>query len=145
MDGRRSGTSRWVRCSAEFNEIINECLGAHAGHQAQHPPGAFEHIFRLIIPKEDLPFGPGTKVSSEFLLGHNDYIMEEAFVYGVTCLSKWFGKDKFPVGLYDLWPPRAPSHLHVRPPAVVVDEEEGASPGAVASSSGRRGRVTRGD
>ena len=54
MDGRWSGTSHWVRCSAAFNEIITECLGAHAGPQARHPPGALEHIFRLIIPKGDL-------------------------------------------------------------------------------------------
>ena len=91
-------------------------------------------------------FGPGSRTSSNFLLGHNGFIIEKAFVYGVICLSKWLGDKVFPKGIYGLWPPQAPSHIHRRPPLINVDEasadEESAggakAPEAAASSSGAK-------
>ena len=56
-------------------------------------------------------FGPGSRTSSNFLLGHNGFIIEKAFVYGVICLSKWLGEKVFPKGIYGLWSPQAPSHM----------------------------------
>ena len=142
MDGRREGTTHWVKCSAAFNEIINEVLGDGAGGR-RHAPGVLEKIFKQIIPKGDVIFGPRSRTSGNFLLGHNDFIIEKAFVYGVYCLSKWLGQELFPRGIYGLWPPQAPSHIHRRPPPISVDEdscnEESAggakATDAVASSS----------
>ena len=138
MDGRRDGTFHWVRCSAAFAEIINEVLGVGPG-QRRHAPGVLEKIFKKIIPKGDVIFGPHSRTSSNFLLGHNGFIIEKAFVYGVICLSKWLGEKYFPPGLYGLWPPQAPSHLHLRPPPIPVEDEEPDVPvaaGAAAASSG---------
>ena len=136
MDGRREGTSHWVKCSAAFHEITNEVLGDGAGGH-RHAPGVLEKIFKKIIPKGDVIFGPGSRTSGNFLLGHNDFIIEKAFVYGVYCLSKWLGQELFPQGIYGVWPPRAPSHIHRRPPPISVDEDSSneESSGGVASSS----------
>ena len=43
---------------------------------------------------------------------HNGFIIEKAFVRGVICLSKWLEKKVFPKGIYGLWSPQAPSHIH---------------------------------
>ena len=137
MDGRREGTTHWVKCSAAFNEIINEALGDGAEGR-RHAPGVLEKIFKKIIPKGDVIFGPTSRTSGNFLLGHNDFIIEKAFVYGVYCLSKWLGEELFPRGIYGLWPPQAPSHIHRRPPPISVDEDssnEEASGGAKATDA----------
>ena len=78
MDGRKEGTTHWVKCSAGFNEIINEVLGDGPG-QSRHAPGVLEKIFKKIIPKGDVIFGPRSRTSCEFLIGRNDYTMEKSF------------------------------------------------------------------
>ena len=137
MDGRKEGTTHWVKCSAGFNEIINEVLGDGAEGGRRYAPGVLGHIFKKIIPKGDVIFGPKSRTSGNFLLGHNDFIIEKAFVYGVYCLSKWLGQELFPPGIYGVWPPRAPSHIHRRPPPISVDEDSSneESSGGAASSS----------
>ena len=50
MDGRREGTAHWVKCSAAFNEIINEVLGDGAGGR-RHAPGVLEKIFTKSFPE----------------------------------------------------------------------------------------------
>ena len=50
MDGRREGTAHWVKCSAAFNEIINEVLGDGAGGR-RHAPGVLEKIFKKSFPE----------------------------------------------------------------------------------------------
>ena len=51
------------------------------------------------------------------LLHVNDYVMEEAFVYGIVALSKWLGEEQFPYGVYGQWPPKFPAALVPRSPA----------------------------
>ena len=117
-----SGTTHWVRCSAAFNEIINECLGPGAGPQRRHPPSALETIFKSILgPHVALIIGPRSLTSSKFLLGHNDYIMEKACAHGVICLSQWLGEELFEPGFYGNWPPKAPSQIHSAVPTIHLD------------------------
>ena len=38
----------------------------------------------------------------------NDYIMDKTFVYAAIMLSKWFGRERFPAGVFGFWPPEPP-------------------------------------
>ena len=52
----------------------------------------------------------------------NGHIMGSTFEHGIICLSKWLGRDRFPQGVFDQWPPALPMHL--RPSLDVLSEAE---------------------
>ena len=59
-------------------------------------------LFKLIVPRARDIFASLTWLR---LLHVNQYSMEKSFVYGIVALSKWLGQDRFPPGIYDVWPP----------------------------------------
>ena len=121
-DRRISGTPHWVRCSAAFNAIIEECLGDGPVVGQRHPPSCLEKVFRRILgPSVALIIGSKSLTSSEFLLFHNDCIMEKAFCHGIILLSLWLGEELFEPGVYGNWPPKAPSQLHAAVPTIHLD------------------------
>ena len=67
--------------------------------------------------------------SCKNLLHMNDYVMERACVYGVIALSKWPGLDRFPRGIYGMWPPDPPPEAVPAPAAadvLAIADDEGA-------------------
>ena len=57
------------------------------------------------------------------VLCRNHCVMEKAFVYGITLLSKWLTVDRYPGGYFDKWPPGLPSEMRPALPAPVEGEE----------------------
>ena len=107
------GPSRWVRCSANFQAVMQsrdpQC------HDAKIAEATLLRIFQGCIPcAEHLLSGA---MSCKNLLHMNDYIMEKAFVYGAIALSKWLSDKFLPSGVYGYWPPD--------PPEAVVQEPSG--------------------
>ena len=47
--------------------------------------------------------------SPYWLLHQSHYILDKAFVRAVIGVSRWLGEERFPDGLYGLWPPPAPA------------------------------------
>ena len=47
--------------------------------------------------------------SPYWLLHQSQYILDKAFVRAVIAVSRWLGEERFPDGLYGLWPPPAPA------------------------------------
>ena len=47
--------------------------------------------------------------SPQWLLHQSNYILDKAFVRAVIGVSRWLGEERFPDGLYGLWPPPAPA------------------------------------
>ena len=58
------------------------------------------------------------------VLQANEYNMDKSFVYGVIMLSKWLGQDRFPAGVYGMWPPDPPPGVIPLVDAVAVGGEE---------------------
>ena len=47
--------------------------------------------------------------SPYWLLHQSHYILDKAFVRAVIGVARWLGEERFPDGLYGLWPPPAPA------------------------------------
>ena len=74
------------------------------------------------------------------LLHANGYVADKAFVFGIIAVSKWHGKERFPLGVFGRWPPVSPKAYLFPKPVVQVDDGlllyAPAGCNAEASSSG---------
>ena len=114
------GRARWVRCSAPFNMV----LGTHYPDpwEGRDAAAGLLAIFKKCVPSPSQIFGGAA--SLRHVLHANEYNMDKSFVYGVIMLSKWLGQDRFPAGVYGMWPPDPPPGVIPLVDAVAVGGEE---------------------
>ena len=98
--------SHQVRCGLPFDEVTQ--LVHPKTHFSKDAVGTLLRLFQLIVPCADKVFKAGGPYALMRILYLNDHVMEKAFVYGMMCLSKWLGKERFPHGVYGKWPPEMP-------------------------------------
>ena len=94
------GPRRQVRCGLPFQDLLQEHVPEDRLNTDANETLA--RLFKLIVPRARDIFASLTWLR---LLHVNQYSMEKSFVYGIVALSKWLGQDKFPPGIYDVWPP----------------------------------------
>ena len=107
------GAVRSVRCGLNFETLIDK----HAS-PALHGRDTVAMLYCLLsacVPSARKMFV--NSFSPLRLLHMNDYVIEKTFVYAIVALSKWFGEDRFPPGIYGAWPPAPPNDLMRTPPA----------------------------
>ena len=101
------GPRRPVRCALPFQELVDK--EAPQTRFAHDPVDALLRLFSACVPEARRVFaGACTPLR---LLHVNDYVMEKTFVYGIIALSKWLGEERFPHGVYGVWPPEFPADL----------------------------------
>ena len=98
------GRARWVRCSAPFNMVVGTYYPDPWG--GRDAAAALLAIFRKCVPSPSQIFGG--PASLPHILHINNYNMDKSFVYGAIMLSKWLTIERFPRGVYGVWPPDPP-------------------------------------
>ena len=90
-----------------LNIVLHLPLYKKAEGDDHDPIKALNALLRSCFENSHLIFnGPW---SPYWLLHHSDYILDKAFVRAVIGVSRWLGEERFPDGLYGLWPPPAPA------------------------------------
>ena len=120
MTPPHGGPLHGVRCSAQFNTVLGTYYQETFAAK-RNAEGAMLEVFKQCIPKPSQIFAP--PVSFKHLLVMNDYSMDMTFVHGAIMLSKWLGQDRYPCGVFGLWPPEPP------PGAIPAIEPEAVAPG----------------
>ena len=116
-----SRTRRYVRCSLPMMEVINKVYPKTNHVAASDGCEALRKLLQHCIPEADRIFVKGTLHGYDSLLHQNEYILDKAFVYGIMCLSRWFGPRNFPWGIYGTWPPKFPENVVPKGGAVPID------------------------
>ena len=119
-----------VRCGLPFQEFVDAVAPkTHFGHD---PVDTLYRLFQACVPQAKHIFT--AHYTPLRLLHVNEYVLEKAFVYGIAALTKWLGKDWYPLGVHGMWPPKMPAELVPKYPGTHVDTA--ASSQAASSSSG---------
>ena len=125
------GARRAVRCGLPFEVLVDTYAPKTAfGHD---PAETLRQLFQLCVGDVSHIFT--ASYSPLRLLHVNDYVLEKAFVYGIISLSKWLGKEWWPMGVYGKWPPTMPADLVPRFPGSSVVSVDTTAPSQAASSS----------
>ena len=117
FDGTRTKTP--VKCGSPFRQFMAPFFAPDM-FGCVDPAELLRGLFRRCVPKPDCIFKDCNSVAR--MLHTNGYVLEKTFVHGIICLSKWLGRDRFPQGVFDQWPPALPMHL--RPSLDVLSEAE---------------------
>ena len=96
------GGSYNVRCTATFQQFLRQREFDRGGC----PLATFTLLLQAVVPHAINIFT--REYAPIQLLHENGYIIEKAFVYAIVCLSKWLGRDRFPMGIFGQWPPPMP-------------------------------------
>ena len=130
FDGTRTKTP--VKCGFPFQQFIAP-LFAPDRFGCVDPAELPRGLFGRCVPKPEHIFKDYNSIAR--MLHTNGYVLEKTFVHGIICLSKWLGRDRFPQGVFDKWPPVLPMHLRpsldeaeVPPPEVLSEAEEAEVP-----------------
>ena len=114
-----------VKCGFAFQQFIAP-LFAPDMFGSVDPADMLRGLFGRCVPKPELIFKDNNSIAR--MLHTNGHVLEKTFVHGIICLSKWLGRDKFPGGVFDQWPPALPMHL--KPRLDVLSEAEVPPPEA---------------
>ena len=113
------GPKRGVRCGLPFQTLLEKYVPQEQC-AAKDPIQTLLRLLSLCVPKARDIFTGASHPAR--MLHMNAYVMEKTFLYGIICLSKWVGQEKFPTGIYGQWPPPLPDDCKPNiPPAAVVD------------------------
>ena len=120
-----------IRCCKEFEWILfGNAWKAGSPHDALW---MMRKLVGKVCPSaEDLFM---TRFGFHVILSATDGVLEQTFIYAVILLSKWLGRERFPMGVHD-WPPEqmaASSSSAVAAPS--SSSAVAASSSAVAASS----------
>ena len=90
-----------------LNIVLHLTLYKKAEGDDHDPIKALNALLRSCFQMDHLLFTGSW--SPYWLLDQSDYILDKAFVRAVIGVSRWLGEERFPDGLYGLWPPPAPA------------------------------------
>ena len=96
-----------VLASSQLLNIVLPTLPKKAEGDDHDPIKALNALLRSCFQMDHLIFTGSW--SPYWLLHQSDYILDKAFVRAVIGVSRWLGEERFPDGLYGLWPPSAPA------------------------------------
>jgi len=105
----QSRRSHGVRCSGT---LWHEIQKLHGGDHVAGPPNPLQGLIWLLkafVPHHKDVFAGA--YSPLCLLHANDYVIDKAFIYAIVALSKWLGKERWPHGIYNAWPPKPGEEL----------------------------------
>jgi hypothetical protein len=119
------GMPRTVRCSVAFDQYCDELVPLSIGGQRDGPKDphrALRALLEAVAPgSPDYVFCASRSVLH--FLHRSDYVMDQAFVSCVVCLSKWLTQKRFPDGVF-AWPPPIPPNA-LPPPLPLAEPRDG--------------------
>ena len=138
MQPFNGGPLRYVKCSMAMRDVLEGvCPAPSLGDP--DPVTALRSLFRKCFPHAERIFINGTQYGCSRLLHQNDYFFDKAFVYGIICLSKFFGPKMMPYGVYGKWPPQFPEDLVAKGGALPIyldaDPRDDLRPGFIGLGS----------